>query len=145
MGEHPNTAASKGHLAMTYGELGRRGEALELQLEVVEFSQRELGEEHPDTADSKLNTSTTYAELGQFELAEEFIRGAISIQMKCLPAGHPHLQGSMEELRQIQAAQNSSAMPQARKAPKAKKIAPNAPCPCGSGKKYKKCKCAQYH
>ncbi len=28
---------------------------------------------------------------------------------------------------------------------KSKKIGPNEPCPCGSGKKYKKCDCAQYH
>ena len=28
---------------------------------------------------------------------------------------------------------------------KGKKIGPNEPCPCGSGKKFKKCTCAQYH
>lgn len=28
---------------------------------------------------------------------------------------------------------------------KARKIMPNDPCPCGSGLKYKKCKCPQYH
>lgn len=28
---------------------------------------------------------------------------------------------------------------------KPKKIMPNDPCPCGSGLKYKKCKCPQYH
>ena len=26
-----------------------------------------------------------------------------------------------------------------------KKIGPNDPCPCGSGKKFKKCTCAEYH
>ena len=135
----------KSNLAGTYGALGWHGEALELRLEVAEFRQRVLGEEHPDTAASKLNTSTTVAHLGQFALAEQFARGAISIQMKCLPAGHPNLQIAMEVLRNIQAARNSSTMPQVRNAPKAKKIAANAPCPCGSGKKYKKCKCAQYH
>ena len=28
---------------------------------------------------------------------------------------------------------------------KGKKIGPNDPCPCGSGKKFKKCNCAEYH
>ena len=28
---------------------------------------------------------------------------------------------------------------------KGKKIGPNEPCPCGSGKKFKKCTCEQYH
>ena len=28
---------------------------------------------------------------------------------------------------------------------KGKKIGPNDPCPCGSGKKFKKCTCAEYH
>ena len=28
---------------------------------------------------------------------------------------------------------------------KGKKIGPNEPCPCGSGKKFKKCTCKEYH
>jgi hypothetical protein len=44
---------------------GQYQTAEKLQLEVVEFSQRELGEGHPDTALSKGNLALTYGELGR--------------------------------------------------------------------------------
>ena len=139
--EHPDTATSKGNLAVTYSALGQHQDALELQLEVVEFRERVLGAEHLDTALSKGNLAATYYNLGQWRLAEEHIRGAVGIAMTCLPAGHPDLQGYMSDLKQVQAAMKSST----RNGPKPKEIKPNALCPCGSCKKYKKCKCAQQH
>ena len=64
-GEHPDTATSKGDLAQTYSALGQHQDALELQLEVVEFSERVLGGEHPETATSKGNLAGTYYHLGR--------------------------------------------------------------------------------
>ncbi len=38
-----------------------------------------------------------------------------------------------------------SAKPKREPVRKSKKIGPNEPCPCGSGKKFKKCTCKEYH
>jgi tetratricopeptide (TPR) repeat protein len=139
--EHPDTALSKGDLAATYGALGQHQDALKLELEVVEFNERVLGGEHPDTATSKAQRPSTYYHLGQLPLAEEHFRGAVSIGINCLPPLHPALQNYQSGLKRLQAAMKIGT----KNGPKPKKFKPNAPCPCGSGKKHKKCKREQYH
>ena len=47
--EHPDTLRSMNNLAISYSDLGRRNEAVELREQVLEASKRSLGEEHPDT------------------------------------------------------------------------------------------------
>ena len=48
--EHPHTLMSIGHFATTYWQQGRRKEAEELALHVLEKQNRMLGVNHPDTS-----------------------------------------------------------------------------------------------
>lgn len=47
--EHPNTLLAMNNLAVSYGKVGRKQEAIELREKVLEARQRTLSNEHPDT------------------------------------------------------------------------------------------------
>jgi tetratricopeptide (TPR) repeat protein len=102
--------------------------------------------------------SLTYHE-GDHETAELLIKRAISIYEKALGDAHPHTQLARESFLQMvieQISQSESRLnsrleqgsklppsiqkePKSRYDPAMKGHNRNAPCPCGSGKKYKKC------
>ena len=124
---------------MVYRRHLEHRKALELQLDVLTFSNRVLGSDHQETAKSKNNIACTYAELGDLVQAELFMRGAVSIWSGCHPPGHPELRSARLRWDQLKAALVNTCQKK-QKAP-----SPNAPCPCGSGKKHKKCKCVEYH
>ena len=63
--EHPHTLSSMCNLAIRYGEVGRRQEALELTEKVVAARKRTLGEEHPDTLCSMHALAIGYSKVGQ--------------------------------------------------------------------------------
>ena len=170
--EHPDTATSKNHVAVTYTHLGQLTLAEEFMRGAISIQMKCFPPEHPELQQStkllsqiqaqsssqvrvtgprssqatapKANTSSDGA-CGSGKKYKKFGVGAKDAGRSTTRITVTESLSSTESLRNIQAAQNSSAIPQARTAPKAKKIAPNAACPCGSGKKYKKCKCAQYH
>ncbi|KAI9785621.1 MAG: hypothetical protein M1816_000368 [Peltula sp. TS41687] len=58
--EHPDTLSSMANLASTYSNQGRRQEAEELEVEVLEARKRVLGQEHPDSLTSMASLASTY-------------------------------------------------------------------------------------
>ncbi len=52
------------NLAISYGDVGRRQEAMELREKVLEASQRTLGSEHPDTLRAMNNLAISYSDVG---------------------------------------------------------------------------------
>ncbi len=63
--EHPDTLRAMHNLAISYGHLGRRQEAMELREKLLEVSQRTLGSEHPDTLSAMYRLANSYADLGR--------------------------------------------------------------------------------
>ena len=58
--EHPDTLNSMAILASTYRNQGRRNEAEQLEVQVVNMRKKHLGAEHPDTLTSMANLASTY-------------------------------------------------------------------------------------
>ena len=66
------------NLATTYGEVGRREEALQLERDVYSGRLRLNGEEHENTLLSALNYSATLGDLDRFEEAKSLLRKTIA-------------------------------------------------------------------
>ncbi|KAE9382782.1 hypothetical protein BT96DRAFT_845057, partial [Gymnopus androsaceus JB14] len=58
-------------LAVTYANLGRYNDALELQEPLLKLSEQALGKEHPDTLSRTQNLAVTYKDLGRYNDALE--------------------------------------------------------------------------
>ena len=145
---HPDIAISTHNLAASYGDLGRHAEALKLKEETLAFEQRMHPEDHPDVAASMRNVAITLFKLGRFADSEVLMKRALLIKFKLFGPKHPDVlqcRENLSALRQGLAAQGNGvapltgtgAAPRNTKSPK--KVKPNERCPCGSGKKYKKC------
>jgi hypothetical protein len=68
--EHPDTLRVMIGLAVSYSDLGRRQEAMELREKVLEASQRILGNEHPDTLRAMTGLAVSYSDLGRRQEVE---------------------------------------------------------------------------
>lgn len=75
---------------------------------------------------------SNYKHLGKFSVLLQAVHNS-GTRMFCL-GGH-----TPDEATKLAIAKKNAAKPNGRVGTKAKKIYPNDPCPCGSGKKYKKC------
>jgi tetratricopeptide (TPR) repeat protein len=140
--DHPDIAGSLNNLAALYDSQGRYDEAEPLMVEALEMRRRVHGAEkdHPDIATSLNNLATLYYHTGRFQEAEEMYEEAERIWLCSFGEDHPNVRGVRQSLatcREERPRQRlgSKAKPKQR----TKKVKPNVPCPCGSGKKYKKC------
>ena len=133
--DHPSIATSMNNLASTYGQLGRHEEALKLQEETLAFRKRVLPADHPDIATSMDNLASTHCARGHWLEAELLLTDALRIRLVMLPPGHSDTQATTQILKFVR-----EAMRGAVRVPKSSaRVKPNAQCPCGSGRKYKKC------
>lgn len=69
--------AGPANLAVSYSDLDRRQEAMEMREKVLEARKRILGEEHPDTLTSMAHLATSYSNLGQGQKAMELVEKAL--------------------------------------------------------------------
>jgi hypothetical protein len=69
--EHPETINAMGHLAITYGNLGKYAEAEKLQVQVLDAKNRILGVEHPEMTNAMGHLAATYWNLGKFNRCRE--------------------------------------------------------------------------
>jgi Tetratricopeptide repeat len=76
------------NLAISYSEVGRRQEALELTEKVVAARERTLGEEHPDTLDSMDCLANHYSEVGRRQETLELARRVAAVRKRALGEGH---------------------------------------------------------
>ena len=126
---------SMNNLAGYYGELGLHEEALKLQAETLAFRMRVLPPDHLDNAISMHNLASTHYARGHLLEAKLLLEDALRIKLVMLPPGHGDTQDTMQYLKLVR-----EAMRGAVQAPKSSaRVKPNAQCPCGSGRKYKKC------
>ncbi|KAL8815792.1 MAG: hypothetical protein Q9223_005111 [Gallowayella weberi] len=84
--------------ALAFSEAGRWKEAEELEVQVMETSQRVLGEEHPDTLTSMANLASTYRNQGRWKEAEELEVQVLEISQRVLGEEHPFTLTSMANL-----------------------------------------------
>ena len=63
--DHPDTLASRNHLAIAYENVGRMGEAIKLYTRTLADSGRVLGRDHPDTLASRNNLAGAYDTVGR--------------------------------------------------------------------------------
>ncbi len=87
---------------------------------------------HPDLATIYNNISFYYGQQKKFTKALDFINRAIKIRETLSMDNHPELQQAYDDRTLIE--NTLKTFKSSSKKPKR-----NAPCTCGSGKKYKKC------
>jgi tetratricopeptide (TPR) repeat protein len=85
-------------LALTYGENGRRQEALQLLEIVVETNKRTLGEEHPDTLASIHDLANRYIEVGRQQEALQLLETVVEAKKRTLGEEHPNTLRSIHDL-----------------------------------------------
>lgn len=69
--EHLDTLNAMTSLAISYSNLGRRQEAMELEEKTLEAKQRTLGSEYQDTLKMMTNLANSYPDLGRRQEAME--------------------------------------------------------------------------
>ena len=88
----------KAEFALVFFEAGRWKEAEELQVQVMETSQRVLGQEHPHTLTSMANLASTYRNQGRWTEAEELEVQVMETRQRVLGQEHPSTLTSMNNL-----------------------------------------------
>jgi len=81
-------------LAMSYGGIGRLGEATELGERVVADSERILGLEHPDTLRARLCLAVSYQHAGRTTEAIKLGEEVLAARARLLGAQHPYTLGA---------------------------------------------------
>ena len=76
------------NLALTYLNQGRRNEAGELEVQVMETRVR--GPEHPDTLTSMADLASIYRDQGRWKEAEELEVQVTETRKRVLGLEHPH-------------------------------------------------------
>ena len=87
--EHPDTLTALGNLAVTYGKLGDRRKALELEEKVYALRYKVLGEEHPDTRTARSNLTRTLQNLKELKRKAERLKRTASLWNMLLGPKHP--------------------------------------------------------
>jgi serine/threonine protein kinase/tetratricopeptide (TPR) repeat protein len=96
--DHPQTLRSMSSLANSYFALGRREEALQLNLETLALRKAKLGTDHRDTLMSMNNLANSYFALGRREEALQLREETLSLQKAKLGLDHPDTLTSMNKL-----------------------------------------------
>jgi tetratricopeptide (TPR) repeat protein len=98
------------NLALTYSDLGRHADALDMQEKVLEFRLRELPQAHPDIGDvlarswekkhctdiltsgvSMNNLAITYVALRRYDDALSMRKKLLEFFLRILPSDHPNI------------------------------------------------------
>jgi tetratricopeptide (TPR) repeat protein len=139
--KHPHIAASMINLATTYSDLGRYEDARKLNEEALAFQRNVLPPTHPDIAKSMNNLAMVCWKLGDTKTAVRNFKSAIEVFDRAGYApDHPQMVTCKNNLAyMLRESQTGSAPPPPAPRAHSKKTKPNESCPCGSGKKYKKC------
>jgi len=87
--DHPDIATATGNLAAVYGRLGRLGDAVRLQEDVLKSKRRVLHPDHPDIAQAMHNLVTTYYGIGRLDDAARLGKEVLAIRKRVLPPHHP--------------------------------------------------------
>ncbi|KAE9402185.1 hypothetical protein BT96DRAFT_562846 [Gymnopus androsaceus JB14] len=87
--DHSETLVCMGHLAMSYRNLGRYNEALELQKPLLEVSRQVMGEEHLETLTYTNNLAMTYSHLGRYNEALELQKPLLEVSKQVMGEEHP--------------------------------------------------------
>jgi tetratricopeptide (TPR) repeat protein len=153
--EHPSTLTVMHNLSVILDDMRNFTAARTLKEKTLEIRRRVLGPEHPDTAISASSLVWSLLILGQRDAARSLIesdlrwllerdastllgasqrrtREEVARAVEVLSEG-----GEQQSTRVADARANDEASK--RQVIRAEKIGRNDPCPCGSGKKYKKC------
>ncbi|KAH8826742.1 hypothetical protein DL96DRAFT_1211646 [Flagelloscypha sp. PMI_526] len=88
----------KSNLAAAYQALGRRAEALDLQVSVLANKKQTLGDEHPSTLTSMNNLATLYMHLGRHAEALDLQVSVLANWKQTLGEEHPSTLASMNNL-----------------------------------------------
>ena len=110
------------NLAVSYSDLGRHEEALEMQEKTLEFRRRVLPENHPDIGDghtpplipfyfififvyaglSLYNISLSCNETGDLQRAMECVRESLRVLQTALPPGHQDIHNAEDMIRYLE-------------------------------------------
>ena len=118
-------------------DAGKLDKAQTLYRRALGIRERTLGADHPDTLASVANLASLLYAQGQLEEAAPLFRRVLEAYERTLGAEHPETLAVRQYLARLLQARNPSLRTTTKKKKKSQK--PNAPCACGSGKKFKKC------
>jgi Tfp pilus assembly protein PilF len=135
--EHPDTAQSLNNLAALLHSQGDFAGARPLYARALKIYEKALGAEHPDTARSLNNLAALLSDQGDYAGVRALYERALKIYEKALGAAHPDTVETRKLASLIPVELKKSDKPQSFIAQG--KVGRNQPCPCGSGKKYKRC------
>jgi tetratricopeptide (TPR) repeat protein len=138
--DHLDLATSFGHLALLYKTQGRYAEAEPLYQRVLAIREQGLGGDHADMAVAQTmnNLAELYRVQGRYAEAEPLYQRALAIRERVFGPKHPDVAMVRKSYAAFPRATNAQSRLSSSK-PKRLKVGRNAPCPCGSGKKYKRC------
>jgi hypothetical protein len=136
--EHPDTLAAQANLATLASKRGEAAKARELGRDVLDARLRVLGEQHADTLAAMEFYATIELDHGNRDAARELEERVLEGRRRALGANHPDTLWAADTLARIVCPQGATAAvtPPRRTG---EKVGRNAPCPCGSGLKYKLC------
>ncbi|MET7919208.1 tetratricopeptide repeat protein [Streptomyces avermitilis] len=87
--DHSHTLAARAHLAVSYGQAGRAGEAILIEERVLLDSERVLGDDHPDTLTVRANLAVSYWEAGRTGEAIGLLEQVVADRERVLGDDHP--------------------------------------------------------
>jgi len=140
--QHPSYAASLNNLAGLYNSQGEYDKALPLYEQALQITKQVLGQQHPDYAQSLNNLAGLYYSQDKYDKALPLYKQAIEILVKVLGEQHPDTKKVKHSYQSLLQQLGNSKLPETIPKAAAPVLNRNAPCPCGSGQRYKHC-CGQ--
>ena len=137
--DHPDTLTTRANIAAWTGQSGDAGTALELFAALVSDQLRILGPDHPDTLTTRNNIAAWTGQSGDAGTALALFEVLLPDQKRVLGPDHPYTRSTAAWIAHLQ--QRLHPAPQTAANPPSQSPSParNAPCPCGSGKRFKHC------
>ncbi|KAF9040324.1 hypothetical protein BDP27DRAFT_1347492, partial [Rhodocollybia butyracea] len=96
--EHPDTLTRIQNLAISYSEVGRFNDALQLAEPLVELSKKIMGEDHPDTLSRIQNLANRYSKVGRYNDAVQLEEPLVELSKKVLGEEHPDTLSRIQNL-----------------------------------------------
>ncbi|GHF38273.1 tetratricopeptide repeat protein [Kitasatospora xanthocidica] len=96
--EHPRMLIALASLASSYAQAGRLADAMEIEENVLEASERILGPDHPDTMAVRVSLASSYAATGRGEEALALRRQAVADQTRVQGPEHPDTLKALADL-----------------------------------------------
>ncbi|KAH8833279.1 hypothetical protein DL96DRAFT_1585592 [Flagelloscypha sp. PMI_526] len=78
------------NLALTFSDLGRHSEALDLREKIVRLRKQISGPEHPHTLTSMHNLAVTYSYFGRHPEGLDLMEHVLELRKRILGLEHPH-------------------------------------------------------